>query len=1155
MYTEADLLEEFSENQLQNARKIIRQNKVLELKPDLQKGTLRGKVRGSHGETYRLEVMLSASRQGEVEIFGDCTCPVGYNCKHVAALMLYGLQTGTVVAQPGATLPPVPPNFAALKLEVLKAAGLIQAASGLPVPAVSRVASAVAGRNGSDLPADLELWLSNTVVSTPPLNQKPKGPAYELLFGLTVAAGRPAVTAFGAQLNKSGGFKVSKTWTLDAELRNVPEYVQRDETLLRLLLACRETGPMVGGAIRLRDTPLSVEALERLLETGRVYWEHPDSGVKLRLGAARTGTPRWVFDANGVQHPGFQISPSAAELLPFQHPWYADLEQGEVGPLEISLAPSLLRSFLSAPAVRPQAAAGLARALEARGLKLPVPSQVQLQRVAAPCTPVLRLYSENPPLAQYGRLFEFQHTLELSFDYGGRRLGFEASLNSRDNLSEYRNGVLLEVERDLRTEKAASKTLTELNLRPLDGFTVAYNIPPKLRGRWGGRLSDAAWLEFTTQVAPKLRAKGWTVEFDPSFAFNVIEAGELYGDLQEGESGWFGLELGVTVDGLRVSLIPLLIELLRRFPSEYALENLQHLPDSQRIYPRLPDGRALALELGRVKPILSVLLELYMTERSSDTVRLSILDAARLAELEGLVKLRWFGGERLLDLGRKLRDFSGIAPLEPPEKLTATLRPYQLQGVAWLQFMREYELGGILADDMGLGKTVQTLTHLQLEVDAGRARQPSLVVAPTSVIGNWRSESARFTPDLRVLVLHGAHRKEDFERLNDFDLIVTTYPLIQRDLETLRAQPFHLLILDEAQNIKNSRSATAKAVLGLKAQHRLCLTGTPLENHLGELWSIMHFLMPGFLGDETSFKKLYRNPIEKHGDLDRRTHLANRLRPFLLRRTKQLVASELPEKTQTIVRVELEDSQRDLYETLRTSVHERVREEIAAKGLARSQIMILDALLKLRQACCDPRLVKLSAARNVQGNAKLEWLLETLPAMLEEGRKVLLFSSFASLLALLEPELKTLGVKYSLLTGETKDRAAQIDAFQNGETSVFLITLKAGGVGLNLTAADTVVHYDPWWNPAAENQATDRAHRIGQTKAVFVYKLIAAGSLEERILELQDRKAELAKGILEGSLSSATALTQTDVTWLLAPLELTAGDSPKEQIKPKLLSP
>jgi SNF2 family DNA or RNA helicase len=318
------------------------------------------------------------------------------------------------------------------------------------------------------------------------------------------------------------------------------------------------------------------------------------------------------------------------------------------------------------------------------------------------------------------------------------------------------------------------------------------------------------------------------------------------------------------------------------------------------------------------------------------------------------------------------------------------------------------------------------------------------------------------------------------------DVILTTYPLLWRDAEELMQHSYHLLILDEAQTVKNAQSQSAEAVRKIDARHRLCLTGTPLENHLGELWSQFDFLLPGFLGTSKQFTRHWRTPIEKQGDLRRRTLLARRIRPFILRRKKEDVARELPPKTIIIRSVELEGAQRDLYETVRAAMDAKVRDEIASRGFARSQIVILDALLKLRQVCCDPRLVKATAARKVTERAKLDLLMAMLPELVDEGRRVLVFSQFTSMLALIEHELDKADIRYVTLTGDTVDREVPIRRFQDCEVPIFLISLKAGGVGLNLTAADTVIHYDPWWNPAVENQATDRAHRLGQDKPVFV---------------------------------------------------------------------
>jgi SNF2 family DNA or RNA helicase len=547
----------------------------------------------------------------------------------------------------------------------------------------------------------------------------------------------------------------------------------------------------------------------------------------------------------------------------------------------------------------------------------------------------------------------------------------------------------------------------------------------------------------------------------------------------------------------------------------------------------------VALPWGRVKPILSTLGELYFNDKIKAKVRLSTLDAARLEELARGAEFTWTGGERLRETGRKLSQFGKVKKVDAPAGLQATLRDYQLDGLAWMQFLREYDLGGILADDMGLGKTVQTIAHILTEKEAGRLTSPALVIAPTSLMMNWMEEAARFAPSLKVLLLQGKERMELFDQIDSADIVLTTYALLPRDEEKLREHQYHLVILDESHYIKNTRSKAAQTAGSLNARHRLCLSGTPLENHLGELWSQFHFLLPGLLGDEKTFNSQFRHPIERQDDPVRRMLLNRRIKPFLLRRTKDNVAKELPQKTEMIRRIELSGPQRDLYETVRLAMDKKVREEIDRKGVARSQIVILEALLKLRQVCCDPRLVKSMPSRKNTAavSAKLTDLMQMVDDLLGEGRKILVFSQFTSMLALIEEELEARGIRYALLTGETRDRSAQVAAFQQGAVPIFLISLKAGGVGLNLTAADTVIHYDPWWNPAAENQATDRAWRIGQDKPVFVYKLIAKGTLEEKIQLLQQKKSELAQSILSEGESQKMALTQEDLQAIFAPLE------------------
>jgi SNF2 family DNA or RNA helicase len=548
-------------------------------------------------------------------------------------------------------------------------------------------------------------------------------------------------------------------------------------------------------------------------------------------------------------------------------------------------------------------------------------------------------------------------------------------------------------------------------------------------------------------------------------------------------------------------------------------------------------GRYLPVPPERLKLLLKVVHELYQGGGAAG-VRVHAFQCDALEELGealGEPEFLHLRGEAGGDATpRKLS--TERAPAAPPAGLQATLRPYQLEGLDWLQRLREHRVGGILADDMGLGKTLQAIAHVVTEKENGRLTSPALVVAPKSLCGNWKRELERFAPSLRVVVVEGAARRRRWAEVAHADVVVTTYPVIARDIDTAEEHEFHVLLLDEAQTIKNSRSFVHRACRRLRARHRLCLTGTPLENHLGELFTLFDFLMPGLLGDAASFRARFRTPIEQGNGEQQLEILRGKLGPFILRRTKEAVATELPPKTEMVRPVELSGRQRDLYESIRVAAHAEVRRAIRKKGFSGSTIAILDALMKLRQVCCDPRLVRFEAARDVAESAKYDLCMELVHQELAQHCRILLFSQFTSMLALISQGLRERGIRHVALTGETQNRQALVDAFERGEVDVFLISLKAGGVGLNLTSADTVIHYDPWWNPAAQTQATDRAYRIGQTRPVFVHNLIVAGSVEERMLRLQQRKRSLADAILGRSTGSGADLSWAEVESLLSPL-------------------
>lgn len=630
-----------------------------------------------------------------------------------------------------------------------------------------------------------------------------------------------------------------------------------------------------------------------------------------------------------------------------------------------------------------------------------------------------------------------------------------------------------------------------------------------------------------------LIADGFLVEYAPEFPRDrVTEIETWHGDLIDSGQAWFDLALGIDVDGERVDLLPVLRRVLS--DPQFSLSAKADEKADASIAVSLDDQRKVRLSLARLRTLIEPLLEWLQVEPKG-SLR---IHRTALLQLDGLeeVQLVWSGASRLQDRLPELRALPKRT--EEPQGFTATLRDYQREGLAWLAFLSDAGLGGILADDMGLGKTVQVLAHIVDEKQRGRLTEPVLVVAPTSLIGNWCDETARFAPGLRVLVLHGSARSARYAAIDEHDLIITTYPLLSRDRSRLLEAKFSLLVLDEAQAIKNARSLAAQVVRDIPATRRLAMTGTPLENHLGELWAQFDAVEPGLLGSSRQFTRFFRNPIEKQGDLERQQRLKRRIGPLLLRRRKEDVLSELPPKTEMVHRLELAPGQRELYETLRLAQHERVREAIRERGLGQSGIIVLDALLKLRQVCCDPRLVKLESARRTRGSAKLDALLELLSRLVEEGRRVLVFSQFTEMLDLIAPEVGKIGIAHLMLTGQTPaaDRSERVRQFQDGQVPVFLVSLKAGGTGLNLTAADTVIHYDPWWNPAVETQATDRTHRIGQEKPVFVYKLICTGTVEEKIQALQARKSDLSAAILDAGASQKLSLDEADLAELFAPM-------------------
>jgi len=649
---------------------------------------------------------------------------------------------------------------------------------------------------------------------------------------------------------------------------------------------------------------------------------------------------------------------------------------------------------------------------------------------------------------------------------------------------------------DIPAQQEAAERLTQLGLSPDETgqrFTA------------GGPAAVKFWSEGVAQLP-----KTWSVYVPQELANTEVRAAPL-GAFAKVSSGvdWLSLRLSFESEGVGVSR-----------------DELMRCIAEGRKYVRLDDGSFATFDVDHVRALMDREIELLTA--ASKNGKLPLSQAGRLQELLGQIGANGQVSAGAQELFKKLAGIDEIEPAKKPRSLKATLRPYQESGLSWLRFIHTISTGGVLADDMGLGKTLQTIALL-CSVKQDEKELRALIVAPTSVVPNWEREIERFAPSLKTMIWHGADRHEQREELESAEVVITSYPLLRRDEEILSSLDLTYAILDEAQHIKNPLSATAAAAKKLKAQRRLALTGTPIENRLAEFWSLFNFVSPGLLGPLDKFEEKYGRPID-NGDGKTAIRLRNTVHPFILRRTKLEVEKDLPEKIETDQIVEMVDDQRAVYNSVLREVRAQVLGEVEKNGLAKSQLHILAGLTRLRQAACDPRLLGLPKQFNDDSSGKLQALRELVEECVSGGHKVLVFSQFVTMLQLVKTTLERDGVTLEYLDGSTKDRMERVERFQNDPTcSVFLISLKAGGTGLNLTAADTVVHFDPWWNPAVEEQATDRAHRIGQSRVVSVYRLVAKGTIEEKILVLKQKKKDLVASVLGEDTGGAKKLTKSDI--------------------------
>jgi len=1069
-----DMRREFGDTYFKRGEAYFRDGLVLsqrELSFRNNRAVLQGRVAGSGSEPYQQDISILWNSQNQlIDVVGNCSCPLHFNCKHVVAVCLAYREANR-----------------------------------------HAVNKSKAGNFD---------WLDNVQRSgeTNATHADQPDSIVYILSKINHSANIQVELKVSRRL-KRGGMGVARKVTI-ANIANPylrPAYASRlDADISQLLIAADNDSWQ---NLKVLQRSAGALAMEKMIGSGRCFWQKMDS-EPLSPG------PKKPLDIYWQEQEGDKLklvlnAGTSYQLILTDPPLYLNPEEREVGELDcMGLNAEQLRQLMNAPQLAHDQAREFSRLLVKRysDLGIPPPRKIDVKKIqgVAP-VPVLELdqLTENGQVMRCIRpLFKYQNWTVPASEGRAKTLLDDSE-------------ALIEISHDTERESAILLTLEKMGFvafRRAENKELLYVSP----GNDAGQGSIGLWADFIDQSVPKLKKQGLQVERKSNFNLDFHQADQYWGEVEEETHDWFNLRLDIEIDGQRISLLRLLLPLLDEFEPD-------QLP--QTLYIPLDKTNYISLNADEIRPYLQTLYELYDTAQpDQERVRLSRYDAALLSELENQTNLKWQGNTFLRELGEKLRHFDGIQRCPVPKGFLGQLRDYQETGLSWLAFLREYQLNGILADDMGLGKTVQTIAHIQNEKLSGRLKKPVLVIAPTSLMGNWRRETNSFAPDLKVIVLHGPNRRAQFSAIAESDVVLTTYPLLSRDADTLLAQQYHLLVLDEAQLIKNPRAKAAQVVRKLQTSHRLCLTGTPMENHLGELWAQFDFLMPGFLGNLRTFKRVYQNPIEKHGDADRRAQLARRVAPFMLRRKKDEVERELPPKTEMIRSVPLGKQQAVLYETIRLSMESRIRETIASKGLARSHITILDALLKLRQTCCDPGLLKLQQAKKVKESAKLEMLMEMLPELLEEGRRVLIFSQFVSMLNIIKAALDGQDIAYLELTGQTRNRDDVIEQFDQKQADVFLISLKAGGVGLNLTSADTVILYDPWWNPAVESQAMDRTHRIGQDKPVFVYKLLTEGTVEEKILALQKRKKALAEGIYGKPGEDSGKLSNDDIQVLFEPL-------------------
>ncbi|HVU01064.1 MAG TPA: SNF2-related protein [Polyangiaceae bacterium] len=1041
-----------------------------------------GRVKGSDPEPYETTIKL-----GGEGITSHCTCPAfaktGQHCKHVAALLI------TVRNQARAQLPrreahqppPPPPQQAQQQPQESKASRRRDRRRRAQVQALAAPPGvAVPAPDASARPTGIGAWLA------------PEGAVrrVNLEFRVHVRQGGLTVTVLDTDARMPLLPSVALTWQALAPT------VDRDA--LRLLLRFESGNPRHPAVdIRGEDVADLLPMLSHsrvLLEPALMQLRFVDEPLRpkfeLEMVGADTIVAKATFERGGNGRRFHLTSGGWYEGAPG---WHIDTSEGIARPLDKRVSPAALKRLLRSPAIAEPASQLIAMIVQSLpkvaleiGADLPDLSQVA---DVIDLEPKFRMSAS-------GSLVDVHVTLEAVYDdteVEVRADGMSPPVIILPPEEGQKRATCIRT--DIAAQQQAVQALLDLGLQPNESgeaFVAQADVALRFWSEGVGSLPETWELYVPEELV------GVQVRSKPVMMSARVSSG----------MDWLNVKIGWESEGVSVD----------RAELEKCLKLGQK-------YVKLSDNSYAPLDGNRVQQLMDREIELMTA--AGKTGKLPLSQAGRVQELLQQADSSTVSSQTK-ELFEKLANISEIGKAKKPRALKATLRPYQEQGLSWLRFIHDIGSGGVLADDMGLGKTIQTLALL-LGLKQDKEDVRALIVAPTSVVTNWVREIEKFAPTLTTALWHGAGRKEQADELENANIIVTSYALLRRDIDLLKKLPLTYAILDEAQNIKNPLSATAHAAKELRAAHRLALTGTPIENRLSEIWSIFEFVSPGLLGPLPKFEEKFARPIDQ-GDSKQAARLRAVIHPFILRRTKIEVAKDLPPKIESDKIIDLVPEQRAIYMQVLREVRAQIMGEVERVGVAKSQLHILAGLTKLRQAACDPRLLGLPREFSHEDSGKLMALRELVEECQSSGHKVLVFSQFVSMLKLMREALDEDKIRYEYLDGSTTDRPERIERFQTDPTiPVFLISLKAGGAGLNLTAADTVVHFDPWWNPAVEDQASDRAHRIGQNRVVTVYRLVAAGTIEEKILELKQKKKDLVASVLSEDAGGAKKLTREDL--------------------------